>query len=138
MLGGKHEQRERAVKVLPCPNRPDPVRIAISQKVLRIRMTPVGESFQECDRLPHKIISFLLVDGAHGRGRMACGTTGIRTRIRFRSLDRQIERLGGIDHEDGEFKDQFGVIGLFRVGAVEFECFVVGEQGGAGSRAQVG
>lgn len=88
-------------------------------------MTAIGESFQQCDRFTYEIVAFCFVDCARWSCCVTWRRTGIRSWVRFRCLDRQIQRLGGVDHEHGEFKDEFWIVCFFRVGSVEFEGLVV-------------
>lgn len=62
MLGSEYEERESPIEILPGSYRSDPIGITIRQVVLGIRMTPIGEPFQERRGLFDEILTFLFVD----------------------------------------------------------------------------
>lgn len=123
MLGSQDEQRERPVKILSGSNCSYTVRITIGQVVLSVRMTPIGESFQESCSFFDEILAFLLVDGR----KRSCGGGQVGMGLAVRS-GVGVERFRSFDHEDGEFEDEFRVVGLFRIFSVELEGLFVGKQ----------
>lgn len=124
MLCGELEQGERLFEILFPPDSADTIRIAIRQKVLRVRVSTRTERLEQRDGLADQVVPFLLV------GRIvplrAGGSTG------------SLERFSGFDQEDGEFECYFGVVCLFRVGTVEFELLFVREECGGCSWAEMG
>lgn len=110
MLGRKDKQRKRLFEILFPAHGADPVGIAIRQKILGVRMAARAERLEQRDGLADQVVAFLLV------GRVALGGACGGGRL---------EGFGGLDQEDGEFKAEFRVVGLFGARAVEFELFVV-------------
>ena len=114
MLGGQNKERERPIEILPTSHGTDPVGVTIGQVVLCVRMTSIGESFQERRGLLDEIFTFLFVDGrerSRGGGQARMGLA-IRGGV-------GIEGFGGFDHKDGKLEDEFRVVGLFRILSVE-------------------
>jgi hypothetical protein len=60
VLGRERKEREGLVKVLLSPDCSDPVGVAVGEKVLGVRVTPVGQSFEQDRRLLDERVALLL------------------------------------------------------------------------------
>jgi len=118
VLGGEDEEWERLVKVLPAADGADAVGVAVSEEVLCIRVTAVGEPLEEDGRLLDERVALLL-------------------EVDLGQAVRRRERLGGVDREDGKLEDDFGVVCFACVGPVELERLAVVQEGGRRARPEV-
>lgn len=111
----KDKKRKSAVKVLAVLVCTDAVRVAIGQKILRGHVSTVCVPLEEGSGLLDEIFALIYrLFHVYHVGR-----------CEFRNG----ERLGSVDHENGKFELQIGILCLFGVGAVELQGSFMGEEG---------
>jgi hypothetical protein len=124
VLGGEDEEGVGAVKVLLALDRPDAVGVAVSEEILACRVASVCQPLEERCGLANEILA--LLEGLFDLKEVT------------RSVWRNGEGFGGVNHEDGKLELKIGVLGLFCVGAVEFEGAFMGKEGGLLASAEMG
>jgi len=129
MFRREHEKRERSIVILFRPDRSDPIGITIRQEILRVGISSICESFEQSNSLFDQLL--LLLNHGVVRSRVF-GDFGGSFAFGWE------HGFGGIYHEDGEFEDEFGVVGLLCVLAVELERAIVGEELGFFAGSQMG
>jgi hypothetical protein len=123
MFSCENKEREGAIKVLAIFVCANAVSEAVGKKILRGHMSTVGVAFEEGGSFFYEIIAFFdsLFDIHHvGRGR---GRNG--------------ESFGGVDHKDGKFELEVGVLSFLGVGSVELKGALMGQKSCLFSRPEV-
>lgn len=130
MLGGEDEEWESLVKVLSAPHGSNPIRIAIRQEILCVRMSPICQTLQQRRCLFDQLLPLV----RQSRGFQSAAGDG-PSLVSVGGCDHALCR---VDHKDRKLKHQFRVVCLFRILSIEIERPVVGEQRGLLARAEVG
>ena len=115
VFGSEDKKGKGAVKVLAVLVRPDAIRVAIGQKILRGHVSTVCVPLEEGSGLLDEIFALIhSLFHVHHVGWREFGNG---------------ERLGSVDHEDSKFELQIRILRLFGVGAVKLQCSLMGEEG---------